>query len=65
MPRRPVVVSRIEEGVVVPSLKLQTSFEDLRGNVDDGRSEVCNKTYALSVNAAATLSHWPEVPPAR
>jgi hypothetical protein len=44
MPSRTIIVSRIEEGVVVASLKLQTGFEDLGGDVDDGCSEVRNKT---------------------
>ena len=44
VPSGAVIISRIEEGVVVASLKLQTSFEDFGGHVDDGGSKVCNKT---------------------
>ena len=60
MPGRPVIVPGTEERVVVSPLKLQTGFQNFRGDVDDRRSKICNKTYIASVNGTATET-WASV----
>lgn len=40
-----VVVARIEMGVVVPSLQLQSRLQDLGGNIDNRSSQIRKEAY--------------------
>lgn len=53
---RSVVVSRIEEGVVVASLQLHPSLQYFRGDVDDGSGEVGKETWQQVRSAPSALN---------
>lgn len=54
IPGRFIVVSRIEEGIVVSSLELQSGLEDFGGDIDNRRCEIGEKTWSsLAVESFA------------